>query len=224
MGIYLTILRLRDLSNEIKKSRGFYGHKGRPGKRGGSLHSRFPNNKTIHSKLPVLKSTVQNIVKYALSIQQQSFETIFSIDPNTHTIKFKKDGFERNVPLTDRERYHFTNRISLHNHPSDNTFSIADLYLSFKSKSKSTWVISKSGKLFLLLPKQNELFFSSTEANSIFNYANMVLKELYHSFSKDADFNTFSKEEKEKILFEELMCKLSNEGKFRYYTIDLRDT
>ncbi len=36
MGVYLTILKLRDLSNEIQKSKGNFGHAGRPGQVGGS--------------------------------------------------------------------------------------------------------------------------------------------------------------------------------------------
>jgi len=49
MGVYLTLLRLRDLSDEIKKSRGFYEHKGRPGKIGGSLPKNSPHFRSFNS-------------------------------------------------------------------------------------------------------------------------------------------------------------------------------
>jgi hypothetical protein len=212
---------LQDLRNEIKKSRGFYEHKGRPGKIGGSLPRNALDDTELHPLIPIRKSAVEAVITYAKPIQDQDFETVIVINPDTDSIVFKKNGLDREIDILPTEWKYFKHNRVLHNHPSGMTFSFGDIGAAFQQCEAEDWVIGLTGILYVILPPDGMKYFPQSLANKAFKEYKRLSVIVSTNLKILSMLSHLDPKERKNTIHRNILQKMSSDGWFRYYEIEL---
>jgi hypothetical protein len=244
MTYYLTLLRLREIASirpiQIICKGKRYIRRGQKPPKGVTLH-RGPNDgiyyleeelramirkkpeEKMHHVFPLPVSKVKEILRYALPIRHQDYETLFILDPDKDVIVHQRDGTNDEISMEGLTPDIVKNKRLLHNHPTGNSFSLKDLDFAFRNSIKESWVIGKDGVIFLMLPPSGQMFFDLSELNDTVNRAKSLERDILRDVAwivnahRTPEMYAWGSIETRK----RIMNELHNEGLIRYYEIPI---